>query len=212
MSLSIIVCCKVHLYAEGLQSLLENGDDLRVLGVASSDDEIKNLMQYEPNIIISDLACCKTVLELLPSGEEKKVLLINDTSDLSSEKLKGMIADGLGGILPIEADGQLMHKAARKLNQGELWIDHQTMRQVLSRREEKKREIHLTKKETEILHCICTGLTNKEIAKKLYISEQTVKSHCNHLFKKFGVSSRLKLAIRAPECSTETLRGDRPMQ
>ncbi|MBE0575219.1 MAG: response regulator transcription factor [Desulfuromonadales bacterium] len=206
MNLSAIVCCRVHLYAEGLQRLLEDDDDLKILGVASTDEEIRNLMQYNPDIIISDLACCKKVLEILPSGDEKKVLLVNDAGDLSSEDLKDMIADGLGGILPKDADGRLLRKAAQKLHGGELWIDHQTMREVLSHREEKKQDIHLTKKETEILNYICTGHTNKEIARKLYISEQTVKSHCNHLFKKFGVSSRLKLALTAPECAPESLK------
>ena len=206
MKLKVIVCCRVNLYAEGIRRLLEDDDELHVLGVARNDDEIRNLIQYDPDAIIADLPSCIETLSTLPNTGNKKVLLVDETSHISAEHIKGLIADGLGGILTIDADGKLLHKAVRKLHDGELWFDRQTIGDVLSRNDEKKTDINLTKKETEILGFICTGLTNKEIARKLYNSEQTVKSHCNHLFKKFGVSSRLKLAVRAPDCYTERLQ------
>ena len=206
MTLKVVICCRVNLYAEGIRKLLEEDDDLQVLGMAHDDVEIKNLIQYAPDVIISDLASCREVLNRLPLSEDKKVLLVDETSKISSEYIKSLIAEGLGGILTINADGKLLHKAVRKIHDGELWFDRQTIGDVLSRNDEKKDDIHLTKKETEILKFICTGLTNKEIARKLFISEQTVKSHCNHLFKKFGVSSRLKLAVRAPDCYSERLQ------
>lgn len=205
MQFNVIICCKIYLYAEGLKRLLEEDEDIRVLGIACTDEEIKNLIDYEPDVIVSDMANCMTVLKQLPSKEDKKVLLVNDRMDLSSESLKTMITDGLGGILPKNADGKLLQKATRKLHDGELWIDHQTMREVFSHPGERNIDIHLTKKELEILNYICSGLSNKEIAKKLFISEQTVKSHCNHLFKKFGVPSRLKLALCAPKYFPEGL-------
>lgn len=212
MLLKVIICCRVHLYAEGIRSLLLEDGELSVLGMAHDDENIKNLMQYDPDVIITDLPSCKKVLSLLPNPENKKVLLINGTKDISFEQIKSMIADGLGGILAMDANSQLLQKAARKLHDGELWLDRHTTQEVLSSREEKKLDIHLTKKEAEILKQICNGLTNKEIARKLYISEQTVKSHCNHLFKKFGVSSRLKLAISVPECYPESLRSNHSHQ
>lgn len=206
MQLSAIICCKIYLYAEGLRRLLEEDEDIRVLGIACTDEEIKKLIDFEPDVIVTDMASCKTALKQLPNHEDKKVLLINDNMDLSSETLKTMISDGLGGVLPRNADGKLLQKATRKLYDGELWIDHQTMREVFSRSGEPSSDIHLTKKELEILNFICNGLSNKEIAKKLFISEQTVKSHCNHLFKKFGVTSRLKLALCAPKHFPESFR------
>jgi DNA-binding NarL/FixJ family response regulator len=210
MTLKVVICCRIFLYAEGLRKLLEGDEELLVLGMACDDEEIRNLIQYEPDVIVADLPSCKTALNALPDTEHKKVLMISEASDVNAEQIKSMIADGLGGMLTNDADGKLLQKAARKLHDGELWFDRQTIREVLSRQDEKKADIHLTKKETEILNFICTGLTNKEIARKLYISEQTVKSHCNHLFKKFGVSSRLKLAIRAPECHLGNMNSSTP--
>jgi DNA-binding NarL/FixJ family response regulator len=98
----------------------------------------------------------------------------------------------------MDSGSHVLQKAARKLNDSELWLDRQTMHELLSVHEAKKPDIHLTKKGTEILRYICSGLSNKEIDRKPIVSEQTVKSHCNPLFKKFGVQSRLKFAIQAP--------------
>jgi DNA-binding NarL/FixJ family response regulator len=198
MQMNIIICCQVYLFAEGVKCLLETDESLRVWGIACNDQEIKKLMDLDPDVIVSDMANCRKILESLTGGDSRKVLLVNDRMDLSSDTIKSMIAEGLGGILPRDADSKLLMKAVKKLHEGELWIDHQTLREVLRGNSGKHHDIHLTKKETDILHYVCSGFTNKEIAKRLFISEQTVKSHCNHLFKKFGVSSRLKLALCAP--------------
>jgi DNA-binding NarL/FixJ family response regulator len=58
-----------------------------------------------------------------------------------------------------------------------------------------EKKIDLSKKEKEIVSLICHGCRNKEIAQRLDISEQTVKSHCNRIYKKVGVSDRLQLAL-----------------
>lgn len=206
MEVKVIVCCQTQLCAEGVWCLLEQDDDIQVLGTANTEEKISSLMKYDPDVIVTDFACCNVILKKLSPRNDKKVLLINDGSDYNNENIKVMISDGLGGILPIEAGAKLLQKAIKKLNEGELWIDRHTIREVLSRRETRQSQINLTKKEKEILNYVCIGLSNKEIAEKLFISEQTVKSHCNHLFKKFGVSSRLKLALQAmPKYFSENL-------
>jgi DNA-binding NarL/FixJ family response regulator len=198
MQLKVMVCCQVNLFGEGLKRLIEEKGDMKVIGVATCDQEMKSFLDFDPDVIITDMYSCRKVLKSLSPGGDKKVLLVNESMDISSETLKSLITDGLGGILPKGANIELLQKATRKLYEGELWIDHQTMREVFSS-EPPTRAINITKKEVEVLNYICNGMTNKEIAKKLFISEQTVKSHCNHLFKKFGVSSRLKLALCAPK-------------
>jgi len=198
MEVSVAICCQVHLYAEGLCKLLEDDDEINVLGVSTENGGLEALIGMHPDIIVADLACCKKVIELLPSTERKCVLLLNDKEiSLDGGDLRLMITEGLGGLLPKESGSRLFRKAIKKLNEGELWIDRQTLKEVFSSKKVSQK-VQLTKKEVEILECICDGLTNKEIASKLYICEQTVKSHCNHLFKKFGVTSRLKLAVSAP--------------
>jgi DNA-binding NarL/FixJ family response regulator len=198
MEVSVAICCQVHLYAEGICKLLEEDDEINVLGVSTENDSLESLIGMHPDVIVADLENCKRVIALLPSTERKCVLLLDDKEiSLDGGDLRLMITAGLGGLLPRESDSRLFRKAIKKLHEGELWIDRQTLKEVFSSKQVSQK-IKLTKKEIEILDCICEGLTNKEIASKLYICEQTVKSHCNHLFKKFGVTSRLKLAVTAP--------------
>lgn len=197
MSIKAIVCGRVNLLNERVRNVLDQDEQCHVLGVADTTSEAKNLMQYNPDVVITDLACSSEVLDLLSRGSQTKVLLVGSDNELNSENLRHMIDDGLTGILPSKAGGDLLLKAVKKLYQGEMWIDRHTMKDVLSHKDEPQKDYHLTKKEKEILNYVCAGLTNKEVAKKLYISEQTVKSHCNHLFKKFGVTNRTKLALYA---------------
>ena len=96
-----------------------------------------------------------------------------------------------------DSDHSLFEKAILKIHSGELWIDHMTLSKSLTKKSSHKKDIQITKKEAEVLEYVCTGDTNKKIAQKLCISEQTVKSHCNHLFKKFGVENRVKLVLSA---------------
>lgn len=206
MDVNVAICCQVHLYAEGLCKLLEEDDEINVLGFAGSSKEIEHLMEMSPDIIVTDVASRKMVLGAQADNKSKNILVINDdAAALSGGSLRSMITDGVGGLLPRDADNKMLKKAVKKLNGGELWLDRQTMSKVFSGAKEASNDIHLTKKETVILGHVCDGLSNKEIANKLYISEQTVKSHCNHLFKKFGVSSRLKLAVHAPKYLSNTL-------
>jgi DNA-binding NarL/FixJ family response regulator len=200
MEVKVAICCQVLLLGEGICKLLEENDEIHILGVSSTNSEIEELLDRDPDVIVTDIGNCQKIINLLPRENRKNVLLLDDVGRyLDSNDLKLMITDGLGGLLSQNSDSDALKKAIKKINEGELWFDRQTLRQVLSGSTEENLKVHLTRKETQILECICKGLTNKEIAKKMYISEQTVKSHCNHLFKKFGVSSRLKLAVHAPK-------------
>lgn len=206
MHVNVAICCQVHLYAEGLCKLLEEDEEISVLGFAGNNNDIEQLMEMNPDVIVADVSSRKIVLHSRPANKSKNVLVVNDdAAALSSGNLRSMITEGVGGLLPRDSDAKMLQKAVKKLNGGELWLDRQTMSKVFSGAKETSSDINLTKKEAEILGHVCEGLSNKEIANKLYISEQTVKSHCNHLFKKFGVSSRLKLAVYAPKYYSDAL-------
>ncbi|MEW6584525.1 MAG: response regulator transcription factor, partial [Nitrospirota bacterium] len=85
--------------------------------------------------------------------------------------------------------------AVKVVLSGELWLDRKLIKNLLSNMRTFEKKVDLTKKEREIVSLICHGYRNKEIAQRLDISEQTVKSHCNRIFKKVGVSDRLQLAL-----------------
>lgn len=203
MSIRLLIGCKVHLFAEGLRHLLQGCEDLDVVGVACSREGFKEMIQQNPDISIVDDFFFQDILNnsIEIDNGSRKILLITDNAAASFvfEDLQGMVARGLVGMLPHDADSEHMKKAIKKVYSGELWIAHDTIRNSLYSTSAKRKSIVLTKREKEVLHCLSSGYTNKKIAQELFISEQTVKSHFNRLFKKFGVPNRLQLAINISE-------------
>jgi DNA-binding NarL/FixJ family response regulator len=200
MSVNLVIFGRTYLFAEALARLLSDSVDYQILGIACDDDNMKTLLKKSNiDIIVTDHPECCSLLEDVPGKGHPKILLLsdNDKNPMLYDDLKEMISKGLAGIMPKLGDAQLLKKAILKLQNGEFWIDHKTIGSILTNFNQEQKKISLTKKEKEILKFVCSGESNKGIAEKLCISEQTVKSHCNHLFKKFGVPNRMKLAILA---------------
>jgi DNA-binding NarL/FixJ family response regulator len=206
----LYICCRVYLFAESLKLLLEEDDQFEIAGVVCDEDDLREILPLGKEVVIADYVCCGKIIKDIQKNHTGKILLINDYPDLciSYVDLQEMVARGLGGIMPNNSDSSILKKAIIALDSGELWIDHKTITNLLYKNGDEKHPVNLTKKETEILHYICNGYSNKSIAQKLCISEQTVKSHCNHLFKKFGVPNRVKLALSASRTSSHFFRHD----
>ncbi|HAD05071.1 MAG: hypothetical protein A2091_12670 [Desulfuromonadales bacterium GWD2_61_12] len=200
MSVNLVIFGRTYLFAEGLARLLSDSVNYQIVGIACDDDDMKALLRKNNiDIVVTDHPECCSLLEAVLGTGHPKILLLsdNDKNPLLYDELKEMISKGLAGIMPKMGDSQLLKKAILKLQSGEFWIDHKTIGSILTNFNQEQKKISLTKKEKEILKYVCSGESNKSIAEKLFISEQTVKSHCNHLFKKFGVPNRMKLAIIA---------------
>lgn len=197
MSIKVLICCALKLFAEGLGKLLRDSDGIEVIGTACDQDTFATLLRLQPDIIMVDPPFFRRIIKNPSSEGGLKLLLIKDYGEdwLAYQDLQEMVGKGLVGVLPCHADCSQMKKAIREIHHGDLWIDHKTIRNSLFREPSPKKTVPLTRREKEVLNCLCSGFTNKKIAKELIITEQTVKSHCNRLFKKFGVSNRLQLAI-----------------
>jgi DNA-binding NarL/FixJ family response regulator len=194
MSIRVMICNHIHLYAEGLRRLLDEGEEVSVIGLASDERDLEILQGLDPDVVISDAVCFPRL-----AGRAKKILLIWAGNGRHPYPpfgdLKTMVKQGLGGILDEKTAPALLRKAVAKVHAGELWVDHQFIYSSLLR-DDVCGNVPLSRRKTEILRHICEGYSNKVIADQLCISEQTVKTHCNQLYKKFGVSSRLQLALR----------------
>ena len=110
---------------------------------------------------------------------------------------------------PVDLGTAAVVKSIRKVNAGEIWLDSHTtaavMRQFASPADAlsgpsngKARERSpLSTREREIVQLVAQGYKNKEMAEKMFISEQTVKNHLHNIFDKLGISDRLELALYA---------------
>jgi len=207
MAINVLIYCGYRLFAEGLQKLLEEDKSMRIVGIHAGDEGVSGILQNDPDVIVADLPSCNFLVNNYEKKLPAKTILITDDrkAPFGNGGLQKLIAKGLVGIFHKSYDSDLLKKAIATVHAGELWIDRKTLTESLSSSQNAHKKISLTKKEKEILDCICEGMTNKETAEKLSISELTVKSHCNHLFKKFGVSNRLKLALLASQMDPSRL-------
>lgn len=156
-------------------------------------DQAADIETFEPDFIISDAYTLKQK-KVACLSKAKTVLLDYGLSENSIAGL--LIANKVDGIMTTDADVSLLLKAFRAINRGQIWIDNCKIKALVNFADNTKDTVvggSLSNKEREIVISISQGLTNKEIAAQLFISEQTVKTHINSIFKKLKVTRRTQL-------------------
>ena len=196
MTIRIAIGCHSYVLGEGLKKLFKDDEGTDIIGIFDEGIDLKEIIKLQPDIILADLKIFRTFPESVPT-DNVKILLISDDSWISEveKQLPELLLRGVCGILPPDADSDMLKKAVKIIYSGELWLDRKLLKNILYHVTSMEKKIDLTKKEKEIVSLICHGCRNKEIAQRLDISEQTVKSHCNRIYKKVGVSDRLQLAL-----------------
>lgn len=198
MTIKIAIGCQTYLFGEGLKRLLSGEKGIRVIGIFDEGTDMSKIAKMGPDVVILDSYLFRGLPEHVANEAKMKILLVGDSSSYaaSEKQISDLVAKGVAGFLPPSADSYLLKKAVRVVASGELWLDRKTMSNILSTESLSRRmEVKLTKTEKEIVSLVCQGYRNKEIGQKLKVSEKTVKSHCNRIFKKVGVADRLQLAI-----------------
>jgi DNA-binding NarL/FixJ family response regulator len=205
MALKVAIGCNNYLFGEGLKRLLEDECDIDIVGIfnggTGSLPKLEEILKLEPDIVLADYCSDFNIFLSIPPNFLKannlRIILIGDRTLrlIADRQLKELVLKGVVGILPPSADSELLKKALKAVFSGELWLDRTTLMKLLASMRHQEKSAGLAKREKEIVFHICQGYRNKEIAEKLHISEQTVKSHCNRIYKKLGVSDRLQLAL-----------------
>lgn len=197
---------------DGIRKLLQLEDDIEVAAEASDGRQVLELMQeHEPDVLLLDLRMpnldgLSVLQSLQQSGRRTKIIVLTASED-KNEFVQAMKL-GCSGIVLKQTATELIVKSIRKVHAGEIWLDSHTtaavMRQFASPGESlsaingKSRERSpLSAREREIVALVAQGYKNKEMAEKMFISEQTVKNHLHNIFDKLGVSDRLELALYA---------------
>jgi DNA-binding NarL/FixJ family response regulator len=144
-----------------------------------------------------------TLLQRMQNQKMKTRIIVLTASDDEGEYVQAM-KYGTCGIVLKQTSTDLLSKSIRKVYQGEIWLDSRTtaavMRQFSSPMDSGPRDRdkpRLSNRGREIVRFVSQGFKNKEIAERMFISEQTVKNHLHNIFDKLGVSDRLELALYA---------------
>ncbi|HKE29874.1 MAG TPA: response regulator transcription factor [Bryobacteraceae bacterium] len=212
----IVVADDHPIFRDGLCKLLALEEDFEVVAQAQDGRQVLDvLQQHEPDILLLDLKMPGLdglqTLQRLQVMKGKTRVIVLTASDDKNEFVQAMKL-GTSGIVLKQTATELLIKSIRKVHAGEIWLDSHTtaavIRQFVANDEipqpappvaapRDRERSPLSQREREIVALVAQGFKNKEMAEKMFISEQTVKNHLHNIFDKLGVSDRLELALYA---------------
>ena len=206
----ILIADDHPIFREGLRNLLRTNPGFAVVGEAADGDlTVKLARQLKPDILLLDLAMplrsgIETLRELAAASSTVRSIVL--AAVIEPAQVVEALQLGARGIVLKDSAPQLLIKSIRAVVAGQYWVGHESvsnlvnvLRQFVPRQveAERKKTFGLTPRELEIVAVIVAGYTNKEVAQKFSISEDTVKRHLTNIFDKLGVSNRLELALFA---------------
>lgn len=179
----------------GVRSLFDRRDDAEVVGEAASGEEAVTLARHlRPDVVLCDLRLgagmdgVQTTAALRALDPAPAVLLLT-TFDRDAQIL-GAIEAGAAGYLLKDVDPEDIVRAVRQAASGGQVLTPELTARV--GRALRAPRVQLTGRELDVLRLLDTGASNREIAKALFVTEATVKTHLVHVFEKLGVDSRTK--------------------
>ena len=186
---------------DGLGRLVEALDDFELVGAANDGEEaVERARELSPDVVLMDLdmprldgiEATRRIVEELP---ETTVLVLTSFSD--RPRILGAIEAGAAGYLLKDASSEEVTDGIRTAARGESPLDPRAARTVLDARAEPDPLAAFSARELEVLTLLAEGLPNKLIARRLEISEKTVKAHLTRIFREIGVSDRTQAALWA---------------
>jgi two-component system, NarL family, nitrate/nitrite response regulator NarL len=200
-AIRIVIADDHAIFRDGLRRLLVGEKDFVVVAEAADGKEAVALARtLKPDVLLLDLAMPRVPgMEVLRelAREELSVYTILLTAEIQPFEVSSALQLGARGIVLKASPPELLLKCIRSVCEGEYWVGSEIVTALAQFEQRPGSNSGLTTRELEIVSAIRTGNSNKEIALKLSISEETVKRHLSNIFGKLGVSSRLELAILA---------------
>jgi DNA-binding NarL/FixJ family response regulator len=189
----------------GLRDLLETFDDIEVVGEAATAEEgISRIPPTRPDVAIIDMRLpdgdgVEVCREVRSRDAHVQCLILTSYDD--DEALFDSIMAGASGYLLKQIRGNDLVDAVRRVASGQSMLDPAVTARVLQYvrhgDEDQERVDRLTEQERKILELIAEGLTNRQIAERMFLAEKTVKNYVSHLLAKLGMERRTEAAVFA---------------
>jgi DNA-binding NarL/FixJ family response regulator len=212
MVIKILIVDDQSLFREGLKTLLAVQPDFEVVGEAANGEEALRLAAtLRPSVILMDLRMpvldgVRTTERLREVFPDARVIVLT-TFDDDDLVFDGLRAGAIGYLLK-DVSSEKLFEAIRAAVKGEYFLLPSITAKVIAEFSRLPRGINhkqaelaepLSPREFEILRLVATGVSNKEIADRLVISEGTVKNHLSSILSKLGVKDRLQAVIKSRE-------------
>ncbi len=210
----------------GLRMILDSEPDIEVVGeVDDGDGAAAAVAEHRPDVILMDIRMpgmdgLAATREVIAAHPDAKVVVLT-TFDLD-EYVYGALRAGASGFLLKSADGDTLVNAVKVVAAGEALLAPEVTRRVIEEFARASREpappgpAHvateeaigdLSEREVEVLQLMAQGLSNQEIAKQLFLSSTTVKTHVSHILTKLGVRDRVQAVVEAYDSGIVAPRG-----
>jgi DNA-binding NarL/FixJ family response regulator len=185
----------------GLAQLLGTFPDVELVGAASDGEEAVALCaERNPDVVLMDLEMpvldgIEATARIRAAQPAAAVVVLTSFSD--RERILRALDAGAAGYLLKDAEPDELGKAIRAAARGEAPLDPKAARALLSSRAGTGAAAALSERERQVLAMVAEGLPNKVIARRLSISEKTVKAHLTSVFRQIGVTDRTQAALWA---------------
>jgi DNA-binding NarL/FixJ family response regulator len=213
--INIVISCSSPLFCEGMAALLQKEEDMRIVGKIEDDSQAMQSLELGPDVLILDPLLFASeelphvVHELKAKSPRTRILLLILETEMAEKSIMQFMTNGVDGYIKRAANLQQLVEAIRAIHAGSIWAERKLLEKFVKQAhpyapnlepELSKLDNFLTKREKEIVSYLFLGLANKHISHELHISEKTVKTHLNNIFRKMRVSNRTQV-LSALICS-----------
>jgi DNA-binding NarL/FixJ family response regulator len=208
MPITLVLSDDHPIVLRGLETILEAEPDFEVLANCLDGEQTLNAVrQYKPDILVLDIRMPgKDGLTVLREMRTEKLAtnVVLLTAEVDEGELTEAVSLGVRGLVLKELAAKLIVQCLRQVHAGELWLEKRSVSSALEKLlqgQAGKLEAAqvLTPREIEIVRQVAIGLHNTEVAKRLFISEGTVKMHLHNIYEKLHLDSRIKLSRYAQQ-------------
>ncbi len=205
--MKVIICDDQAIVRDGLELLLNLERDIEVVGLARDGEEaVEMVAQHAPDLVLMDLKMpgmngIEATRRIRTHHPEVKILVLTTYDD--DEWVFDAIRSGASGYLLKDTPRAEVIKAVRGTVEGRSFVDPQVtgklLQQVASQQEQPTTTItdELTEREVDVLRLLARGLSNADIAERLYLSEGTVRNYVSAILAKLNVADRTQAAVMA---------------
>lgn len=205
--IKVIIADDHVLFREGTRNLIEQEKDIEVVGEASDGEEAVELVtKLRPHVALMDIAMPRVngieATRQIKASQPATAVLILTAYD-NDQYIVALLEAGAAGYLLKNVSGKDLVNAIRAVYAGEAVLHPTIAQKVFSRfvagRESGELALltELSERETEILRLAAKGMSNQEIAGKLFLSRRTVQAHLANIFRKMDVGSRTEAVLQA---------------